>query len=313
MTILLAVTGWPIEPWLERFRHHAPEFGWVGPGERFDPAAIEHAVVWKPRPGLLATLPNLRTIFNLGAGIDALLADPTLPPVPLVRIVDPDLTARMTEYVVFNVLRCHRREWLHREAQAARRWIAPDQPAARDVRVGILGLGELGRDAALALARLGFDVAGWSRSPRRVDGVACHAGAAALPAFLARTDILVALLPLTPATRGLLNRDLLAGLARDGRLGGPFLINAGRGGLQVEADILAALNDGTLAGAVIDVFETEPLPPGHPMWAHPRLVVSPHNAADSDPEAVSRNVVAQLRRLAAGLALESVVDRAAGY
>lgn len=313
MAILLAVTGWPTQPWLDRFRQHGDEFEWVSADAAYDPADIEHAVVWKPRPGLLAGLPRLRTIFNLGAGIDALVADRGLPDVPLVRIVDADLTARMTEYVTFNVLRCHRREWEHRAAQAGRRWISPEQPAAAEVRVGIMGLGTLGRDAAEVLARLGFRVAGWSRSAKAVAGIEGFVGEAGLDTFLARTDILVALLPLTGETRGMLNRRLFAGLARDGRLGGPYLINAGRGGLQVEADILAALDDGTLAGAVVDVFETEPLPPESPMWSHPKLIVSPHNAADSDPDAVSRNVVAQLRRLARGEALEHVVDRATGY
>jgi glyoxylate/hydroxypyruvate reductase A len=150
-----------------------------------------------------------------------------------------------------------------------------------------MGLGELGRDAARKLRIMGFDVAGWSRSPKALDGLPSFSGEDGMKAFLARTDILVSLLPLAPETRGLINAELLSGLARDGRLGGPFLINAGRGGLQVEADILAALDAGTLKGATLDVFETEPLPSDSPLWLHPAVTVTPHNAAMSEPEATA--------------------------
>jgi glyoxylate/hydroxypyruvate reductase A len=160
---------------------------------------------------------------------------------------------------------------------------------------------------------IGFDVAGWSRSPRNVEGLTTFAGEAGMVPFLARTDILVSLLPLTPQTRGTINAGLIAGLARDGRLGGPFLINAGRGGLQVETDILAALEAGTLKGATLDVFETEPLPRDSPLWTHPAVTVTPHNAAMSEPEAVASLIAAQIRRLEAGEPLEHVVDPARGY
>ena len=160
---------------------------------------------------------------------------------------------------------------------------------------------------------MGFDVAGWSRTPKHVEGIRGYAGAAELGAFLGRTDILVVLLPLTPDTQGVVERRLLAGLARDGRLGGPVLINAGRGGLQKEADILAALEDGTLAGATLDVFETEPLPADSPLWSHPRVTVTPHNAAMSEPRAIAALIARQIRRFEAGQPFENVVDRAQGY
>jgi glyoxylate/hydroxypyruvate reductase A len=180
------------------------------------------------------------------------------------------------------------------------------------VRVGILGLGELGRDAARKLRTLGFDVAGWTRSPKSQPDLASFHGPAGLDALLARSDILVCLLPLTPDTRGLLNASLFAKLARDRRLG-PFLINAGRGGLQVEADIVAALDARVLKGASLDVFETEPLPASSPLWTHPNVYVSPHNSAISSPEAIARYVVEQIITLERGEPLRNVVDRARGY
>jgi glyoxylate/hydroxypyruvate reductase A len=181
------------------------------------------------------------------------------------------------------------------------------------VRVGVLGLGVLGRDAAAKLAAMGFDVAGWSRTPKPDAGVPAFHGEEGLGAFLARTDILVCLLPLTDETRGFLNRGLFGRLARDGRLGGPVLINAGRGGQQVEADILACLDDGTLHAATLDVFETEPLPADSALWAHPAVTVTPHNAAMSDPETIGRLVAEQIRRFEAGEPLRDVVDRRLGY
>jgi glyoxylate/hydroxypyruvate reductase A len=176
-----------------------------------------------------------------------------------------------------------------------------------------MGLGVLGSDAARKLKAMGFEVAGWSRSPKIVKGVDTFSGEDGLDAFLARTDILVSLLPLTDDTRGILDKDLFAKLAQNGRLGGPILINAGRGGLQVEADILAALDDGTLTAATLDVFETEPLPPDSPLWTHPAVTVTPHNAAPSDANTISAYVADQIRRFEAGESLANVVKRELGY
>lgn len=314
MSLLLAVTGWQPDLWLKLFRAEAGARAIIEAGETYDPAAIEYAAVWKPAPGILARLPNLKAIFNLGAGVDALLADKTLPDVPIVRVVDPDLTQRMTEYVVWQVLHHHRGGFHYAAKQAERVWQPlPDQPAAADLRVGILGLGVLGRDAAGALVRLGFKVSGWSRSGAPMDGIRNFRGPSELDAFLAETDILVVLLPLTPETRGILNRDLFKKLARGGRLGGPVLINAGRGGLQVETDVLSALDDGTLVGASLDVFQTEPLSPDSPIWQHPKVVVTPHVAADSDPRHLVSYVMRRIAAIETGGTLENVVDRAKGY
>jgi glyoxylate/hydroxypyruvate reductase A len=314
MTLLLAITGWDPAPWIDRFRRLLPDRRVLTLDDQFDPAEVLYAAAWKQPPGSLADLPELRAIFSLGAGIDHLARDPRLPDRPVVRVVDPDLTARMSEYVVLHCL-AHLRGTRYYEAQQrARNWDdARDEPAASDVRAGIMGLGVLGSDAARKLGMMGFQVAGWSRTPKKLDNVACFSGEAELDAFLGRSDILVSLLPLTPDTRGLLNRRVFAGLARDGRIGAPVFINAGRGGTQNEADILACLDDGTLGAVTLDVFETEPLPQNSPLWTHPRVTLTPHNAATSDPDAVAAFVAGQIRRFEAGEPLRNTVDLKAGY
>ncbi|HEY5796932.1 MAG TPA: glyoxylate/hydroxypyruvate reductase A [Bosea sp. (in: a-proteobacteria)] len=314
MSLLLAMTGWHVEDWRQRFKALLPDMPIVILGEPFDRRSVHYVASWKHPEGSLAGLPNLAAVFSLGAGVDHLFADSRLPDVPIARVVDPDLTTRMSEYIVLHCLRYLRQQPRYDRQQREKSWDDDrNQPAARSVRVGIMGLGELGQDAARKLQVMGFDVAGWSRSPKTIEGLATFAGTEGMTPFLARTDILVSLLPLTPETRGTINATLLAGLAQDGRLGGPFLINAGRGGLQVEADILAALDAGTLKGVTLDVFETEPLPVESRLWNHPAVTVTPHNAAMSEPEAIATLIAAQVRRLEAGEPLEHGVDPARGY
>jgi glyoxylate/hydroxypyruvate reductase A len=312
--LLLAVTGIDPRPWEARFRALAPRRDLrVWPERVGAPADVVYACVWQAPPGLLAEFGKLEVIFSLGAGVDHILVDPALPNASIVRIVDADLTMRMSEYVALHVLMHHRRQRLYDAQQRERIWREHDQAAASQVAVGVMGLGVLGRDAALVLRRMGFAVAGWSRSPKHLPDVAIFHGDEQLEAFLRRTEILVCLLPLTAATQGILRLELLRRLKRDGAAGGAFLINAGRGALQVEADILAALEEGALAGATLDVFANEPLPPESPLWTHPQVTITPHNAAMSDPRALVANVLRQIERFEAGLALEHVVDRAAGY
>ena len=263
------------------------------PDPALDPAEVHYAAVWKPAPGELAGFPNLRVIFNLGAGVDALMADSSLPDVPLVRVAVGDLTGRMTEYVVLHALMHHRQELYLRASQREKLWDPRFQWPASAISVGIMGLGTLGANAAEMLRRLGFRVSGWSRSPKQIDGIECFHGEAQLDAFLQRTDILVCLLPLTSDTRRILNRDLFAKLNRNSPMGAPVLINAGRGGLQNEADILQCLDDGTLGAASLDVFVNEPLPVDSPFWTHPKVVLTPHNAADTDPDEISKYVARQ--------------------
>jgi len=311
--ILVAVDGVLADSWANAFRGQAGATVRTWPDAIGNPDDIEVACVWRAPHGVLAALSNLKLIVNLGAGADFLLADPDLPDVPIVRAAHPDLSMRLTEYVVLHTLRYHRRQPLYDEQQRNRLWQAHHQPAASEVAVGVMGLGAIGTEAARVLARIGFKVAGWSASAKTIDGIETFHGAAGLDAFLARTEILVCLLPLTPATEGILDRALFGRLKRDGAAGGAFLINAGRGPLQVDADILAALDDGTLAGATLDVFPQEPLPPESPMWTHPKVTVTPHNAGDILPDILAAEVMRQIGRLARGEPLANVVDRARGY
>ena len=305
---------------LEAFRAALPGreivAAWDGAPEPSQRHGLAYAVVWNPEPGSLAAMPDLRVVFSLGAGVDHVVGDPTLPDVPLVRFVDPDLTGRMVEWVVLQALTHLRRAPAYAAAQAKRQWRELEAPPAREMRVGIMGMGELGRACVAPLGTLGFPVAGWSRSGRMrggsVEGVEMF-DAAGLDAFLARTDMLVCLLPLTDETRGLIDASLIDRLATDGPFGAPIIVNAGRGGSQVEADLVAALADGRLHAASLDVFEREPLPADSPLWARPDVVVTPHMAAVSTGRALAGHVARQIERFEAGEPLEHVVDRARGY
>lgn len=282
--------------------------------ETGDPADVRYALVWKPPEGLLNELPNLAAVFSIGAGVDHVIGLKGMPDVPLVRFVDPNLTMRMTEYVCLHVLMHHRRMLDYLELQRERTWKdCSKQLGANEIRVGVMGLGVLGLDAVEKLNMIGYQVAGWSRSKKNVGGIETFAGSDGLDAFLARTDILVCLLPHTPDTESLLNRDLLGKLAKDGPLPGPVLINAGRGKVQVEGDILAALDSEDLWAASLDVFEEEPLPASSPLWMHPRVIITPHNASISDYRAVCRYVLGQIERHERGDPFENVVDLKRGY
>ncbi|MBJ3777406.1 2-hydroxyacid dehydrogenase [Acuticoccus mangrovi] len=313
MASLLTVGSWRADAWVKAFHTAAPgrTFYLYGRDE-YDPAEIRYAITWRPPAGLLPSLPNLQAIFNLGAGVDGVLADPDLPDLPVVRLVDDTLTGPMGEWVALQVLTHHRRALTYLAQQGRQEWEEHDQPVASQVRVGIMGYGILGSHCAKVLTTLGYTVSGWSRSPKPAD-VPLHVGAEGLPEFLANTDYLVVLLPLTPQTRDIIDAELIGQLAQDGVMGGPVLINAGRGGLQNEDDLLAALHSGTLAGASLDVFQTEPLPADHPLWTAPNLVITPHAAAPSNPTAVSRYITGQISAFEAGKPLQNVVERGRGY
>jgi glyoxylate/hydroxypyruvate reductase len=274
-----------------------------------DPADIDYALVWRPEPGLLASLPNLKLILSLGAGVDHILCDPLLPnDVPIVRLVDPYMIDAMSEYVVLQVLRLHRQDLDYRAQQEAADWRELEQKNAAARRVGILGAGALGQDAGRKLKGLGFDVALWSRSERTVEGLASYAGAAGLPALLGRSEILVCLLPLTSQTEGILNASTFTLLPT-----GAALINAARGGHLMEDDLLAALASGQLSAAVLDVFREEPLPAGHRFWRHPRVIVTPHIAAATHPPTAAPIILDNIRRFEEGRPLLNRVDPAQGY
>ena len=300
----------------DRWADWQPRLQALLPGETFcrhpdigDPAAVEFAVVWKPPHGLLASLPNLKGVLSIGAGVDHILADPTLPPkVPVVRLLDPSLAQQMAEYVTLHVLAHHRRQHEYAAQQHDGVWRALDVPDAARRRVGIMGFGMLGEAAAARLAPFGFPLAGWVRHPQSVEAVEIFAGADRLAAFLARSDILVCLLPLTPATNGILNARSLALLPR-----GAALINAARGAHVVVDDLIAALDSGHLSGATLDVFADEPLPADHPLWRHPKVTVTPHIAAITWPAHAAAIIVGSIQRLRARRPVAGTIDRRIGY
>lgn len=308
MTLLFVSTADNAEAWRGELAKRLPDLEFRVWPDLGDPADIDYALVWKPPPGLLASLPNLRLILSLGAGVEPLLADPTLPAAPLVRMVAEGLTDDMAAYVVLQVLRWQRHVDAYAEQQRAGLWKQRGHRPASEVRVGILGLGVLGEAAARALLPLGFDVIGWSRTPKEIRGVETVHGADGLVALAARSDFLVCLLPLTAETRGILNAKLFATLPK-----GAVAINAARGGHLVEADLLAALDSSHLGGASLDVFAEEPLPPGHPFWTHPRIHVTPHVAGITHPSRSADHVADAIRRAESGQPLLHVVDRAQGY
>lgn len=274
-----------------------------------DPAEIEMALVWKPPHGVLASLPNLQLIASLGAGVDHILEDPTLPRhVPIMRLVDPHMVAAMSEYILTQVLRLHRQDPIYAAQQRDGIWLEHRQSNAGERRVGILGLGQFGADAAVKLAALGFDVAGWSRGEKTLAGIRSFHGEAGFAPFLARSDIVVCLLPLTPETESVLNARSFALMPR-----GAMVVNVGRGGHLAEDDLIAALDSGQIGAAVLDVFRSEPLPAGHPFWRHPKVIVTPHIAAATNPPTAAIIVADNISRLRAGRPLHHLVDPALKY
>ncbi|MCJ2033878.1 2-hydroxyacid dehydrogenase [Methylobacterium sp. J-068] len=276
-----------------------------------DPEALaraEIAIVANPPPGVLARMPRLLWVHSLWAGVDRLLLDGTLPPVPVVRLVDPALARAMAEAVAAAALHLHRDLHLYADQQRRSDWRPHDTRPAHARTVTLLGLGEMGRAAALLLRAIGFTVQGWSRTGGAVDGIRVFSGADGLARALAGTDILVNLLPLTPETRGLLNRDAFARLPR-----GAGVVNFGRGAHLAEDDLIEALDAGALGHAILDVFETEPLPPGHRLWSHPGITILPHIAAPTSRASAAGIVAEAVRSFRGTGRIPTGVDRGRGY
>lgn len=294
--------------WARLFARKAPDVPFRTWPDTGDPAQVRYLAAWVMPPGLAATFPNLELLFCVGAGVDQLDLAAVPETLPIVRMIEPYLVGGMVEYATLAVLALHR-DWLAYAAQQRqRKWQPlPVRPSATR-RIGVMGLGVLGSAVLGKLRGFGFPCAGWSRSPRDLEGIDCYSGEDALAAFLARTDILVCLLPLTESTRGILDRRLFEALPR-----GAALINVGRGGHLVQDDLLGALDAGRLSAAILDVTEPEPLPPEHPLWTHPRVVVTPHIAAETQPETAVDAVLDNIRRHRRGEPLVGLVDRERGY
>jgi len=308
---LLYISSDDAAPWRRAVIRHLPDaelFVWGEDDVELD--AIDYALAWKPESGLLAKLTNVRAIFNLGAGVDALLQDPTLPKdVPIVRLVDPRLASGMMEYIVHWVLHFHRDMPTYARQQKNSDWTQHENADTAKRTVGILGLGELGQAAAHALLMLGFDsIAGWSRTHKELPGIKSFAGADELDAFLSRTEILVCLLPNTQATHGILNKDTLAKLPQ-----GAFIINGGRGSAINDADLIEALSSGHIQGAALDVFNDEPLRADHPYWAMDNVFITPHVASLTTADSATQVIAEGIEALEDGFTPANVVDLDQGY
>jgi glyoxylate/hydroxypyruvate reductase A len=294
--------------WAEIFAREAPEIDFRLWPEIGDASQVRFLAAWLPPDDLATRFPGLRLLFSTGAGVDQFDFDALPPQLPVVRMVDPGIVQGMVEYVTHAVLDLHRDMPAYRRSQQQRQWQPLQVRVASERRVGVLGLGSLGQAVLGRLVSFGFDCAGWSRSRHDVAGVRCFAGAGELDAFLARMDILICLLPLTDATRGLLNAALLARLPR-----GASLVHVGRGPQLVAADLLGALDEGQLAEAVLDVTDPEPLPQDDPLWSHPRVRITPHIASMTQADTAARVTIENLRRFERGEPLVGWVDRARGY
>lgn len=295
--------------WLKQLRSALPEEDIRLLADLDDITDVDIAIVANPPQEVLRTLPKLKLIQSLWAGVDALLGDPTLPEnVPLVRLIDPTLSASMAEATATHVLALHRDLPRYAQQQQRQEWQQHELLRSSDRTVGILGLGEMGIASAQQLRALGFNVRGWSRSLKKVDGVECFAGQGGLETFLKGLDMLVNLLPLTSETKGILSENLFSQLPK-----GTGLINFGRGGHQIEGDVITALDDGQLSHAVLDVFSQEPLSADNPLWRHPKITLLPHVAAPTNPGTAVEIVAGNIRKYRKTGQLPKQVERSVGY
>ena len=296
------------EHWRRLFAEHAPDIQWRAWPDIGDPRDIQYLAAWQAPDDIETVLPNLEVLFALSAGVDQLDLGRLPPTLPVVRLLDPGITQGMCEYASFAVLSLHRDMVRYRQQQAERCWQAHRLVPAQQRRVGVMGLGLQARQILATLQTFGFALSGWARSEHRIEGVDCFAGAEQLPVFLGQCDIVVCVLPLTEQTQGILNRQLFQLLPK-----GAALVNMGRGGHLVEADLLAALAVGQLSAAVLDVLEQEPAPADHPFWQHPQILLTPHIAAMTQPESAFAVLLENIRRHQRGDSMLGLVDRERNY
>jgi glyoxylate/hydroxypyruvate reductase A len=308
MTLLYKASAERAQLWAGAFAQQAPQLPFRIWPDIGDPSEVEYLLVWQPPARIVETFPNLKLIFSAGAGVDQLDFTTIPPDIPVVRMLDPGIAESMAEFVSFAVLALHRNVVDFIDQQRNRIWRELQVRAASGRPVGVLGLGQLGQASLEKLRAFGFPLLGWNRSPRELPGVTCFTGDEQLPSFLAQTDILVCLLPLTDATRGMLNARLFSMLPR-----GAALVNVGRGGHLVERDLLEALEAGQLSAAVIDVLQSEPPLPDHPFWTHPRILMTPHIASMSRPDTAATFVLKTIDKHRTGQPIDGLVVRNRGY
>jgi len=294
--------------WASYFAEHAPDLDFRVWPDAGDLDEVEYLIAWQAPAEFLATLPRLKVLFSSGAGVDHVDFSAVPAHIPLVRMVEPGIINGMVEYVSLSVLALHRDFFDYVAAKTARVWNPLEVPPASARTIGVMGMGSLGRAVLARLATYGFRLRAWNRSLRDMDGVESFAGSDQLQPFLAGCDVLICLLPLTPATRGILNRKLFSALPA-----GAALINVGRGPHLVDADLIEALDSGRLSRAILDVTEPEPLPPEHPFWTHPRVFVTPHVASMTQPETAAPILLENIRRHQRGEPLLDIIDRSRGY
>lgn len=308
-SILIIYEAENLEIFTNELKRSIPELDIQIWPEVSNPEKIDAVLTWKPPLGVMNKFPNLKAIISFGVGVEQILRDPSIPEnVPIVRIVEPGLTSRMTEYILLAVLRFHRQAFAYQRLQQERSWQPLPLPETNTCKIGILGMGILGKDAAAKLSYLGFPVRGWSRTPKNIDGIECFHGREQLKSCLSECKILVCLLPLTPETKGILNHETFSALPK-----GSYLINVARGQHLVEKDLLTALDSGQLSGACLDVFDKEPLPANHPFWLHSQITITPHVATQTDSEYWTQSIVETINDVRAGVTLKNVVNRQQGY
>jgi glyoxylate/hydroxypyruvate reductase A len=306
MRIIFSATQTKPQPWVDALRREFPD----ADVEEWQPGAApaDYAVVWRPPQQLFDEQPQLKAVFNTGAGVDALLALKLPPQALLVRIGDGGMAVQMAEYVCHAVSRHFREFDVYDREVANGNWAFRKPRRRNEFPVGIMGLGVLGQRVAQAVRHFEFPVRGWIRTPKQVDGIECFAGDEQFDNFLAGTRTLVCLLPLTPDTEGIMNRDTLGKL-----MPGGYVINVARGAHLVEQDLIELLDSGHLAGAMLDVFRTEPLPKEHPFWTHPKVTITPHTSARTLRDESIEQIAGKIRQLLRGEPIAGVVDRSRGY
>lgn len=296
-----------INTWITALRQCDPKLAIQVWPQVTEPERIEFALVWNHPRGELQKFPQLKVISSMGAGVDHLLNDPSCPRhLAIVRIVDQNLIRDMTQYIIWAVLNHARQFDFYQQSQQRKLWIR--RSYANFPQIGIMGLGQLGANVALSLHGLGYTVRGWADSPKSLKGVQCFYGENQLGDFLAHSNILICLLPLTPATQGILNQQNFAQLPQDA-----YIINVARGAHLVEEDLLASLESGQLSGACMDVFPQEPLPQDHPFWLHPKITITPHIASMTDPVSAAKQVIENYQRMVKGQPLLNQVNLDKGY